>query len=172
MLLRFVPVLDTILRRGKRLPAVFEGVEQAGVPNFVWLKRDFKTEPAVGRNSLTRSTHHRSCHCAAKIPVRIHRANLLPLVRPFSSDLAAAYNMTRLNFKDVGKVASKGHLKLETHWLHVVVSDVEIFVQASTERSADGKAESARRDLAVFGDIQLVGEKDQRCVIVNGTAVQ
>jgi len=41
--------------------------------------------------------------------------------------------MTRLNLKDVGEIASKGHLKLKTYWLHVVVGDVEIFVQTTAE---------------------------------------
>ena len=41
--------------------------------------------------------------------------------------------MTRLNLKDVGKVAAKGHLKLKTHWLHAVIGDVEVFVEATAE---------------------------------------
>jgi len=36
--------------------------------------------------------------------------------------------MARLNFKDVGKIASKSHLKLKTYCFHVVVGDVEIFM--------------------------------------------
>src|ERR1700741_1901539 len=80
--------------------------------------------------------------------------------------------MTGLNFKDVSKVASKRHLKLKTHWFHAVVSDVEIFVQATAQGSADGKAERTRRDRTIFGEDRSVGEEDPRCVIVDGTTVQ
>jgi len=66
--------------------------------------------------------------------------NLLPPLRPSSSDLTAAYDVSRLDLEDVGKVAPKGYLKLKTHWFHAVVGDVEIFVQATAERSTDGEA--------------------------------
>ena len=98
--------------------------------------------------------------------------NLLPPLRPCSSDLAAAYDVSRLDLEDVGKVASKGYLKLKTHRFHAVVGDVEIFVQATAERSTDSKADGARRDWAIFGEDGLVGEVDARCVVANGTAVQ
>jgi len=58
MLVRFVPVLDTAVWCVKRLLAVFQAIEQTGVPNLVRLKHDLKTEPAVGRDSLARSTRN------------------------------------------------------------------------------------------------------------------
>jgi hypothetical protein len=55
---RVVTGLNTLIGPMEELLAVFEGIEQAGVPNLVWLKRDLKTEPPVGRNSLARGMHH------------------------------------------------------------------------------------------------------------------
>src|SRR6516162_5557709 len=69
MLARFVAALDTVIWRMERLVAIFEGIEQAGMPNLVWLKHHPKTESTVGRNSLAWSTQHRNCHCTAKIRV-------------------------------------------------------------------------------------------------------
>src|SRR5215475_8120945 len=124
---------DTVIWRLEELLAIFKCVEQASMPNLIRLKRDLKTEPAVGRNSLARSTQHGNCHCAAKIPVQIQSSDLLLSLRPFGSDLAAAYDVTRLDLEDVGEVASKSYLKLKTHWFHAVIGDVEIVVQAAAE---------------------------------------
>jgi hypothetical protein len=55
---RLAAGLNTVIWRMEELLAVFEGIEQAGVPNLVWLKRDLKTEAAVGRNSLAWGMHH------------------------------------------------------------------------------------------------------------------
>ena len=107
-----------------------------------------------------------------KIPVRICGANPLPSLRPFRGDLATAHDAARLHLEDVGKVASEGDLELKPHRLHAVVGDVEIFVQAAADRSADREAEGARGNRAVFGEDGLVGEEDACRVIVDRAAVQ
>ena len=142
------------------------------MPSLVRLKRDVEAEPPVGGDSLARCTRHRGCHGTVKIPVRIRGANPLPRLRPFSGDLAAAYDVARLHLEDVGEVASKGDLELKPHRLHAVVGDVEIFVQAAADRSADGEAEGARENRAVFGRDGLVGEEDTCRVIADRASVE
>src|SRR6516165_6220128 len=41
--------------------------------------------------------------------------------------------LARLNFNDIGKVASKRNLKLKTNRLHAVIGNVEIFVHAAVD---------------------------------------
>src|SRR5262249_46785495 len=52
MLARVVAVLDTVIWRIERLLAIFEGIEQTGVPNLVWLKHDLKTERPLAETAL------------------------------------------------------------------------------------------------------------------------
>ena len=154
------------------LLAILERVEQAGVPSLARLKRDLEAEPPIGGNGLARCARHGGCHGTVKIPVRICGAKPLPCLRPFSGDLATAYDAARLHLEDVGEVASEGDLELKTHRLHAVVGDVEIFVHAAADRSADGEAEGARENRAVFGEDGLIGEEDACRVIVDRAAVQ
>ena len=143
---------DTILRRVEVLLAILERVEQAGMPSLAGFKCDVEAEPSIGGNGLARCARHGSCHSTLKILVRIHGAEPLPPLRPFSGDLATAYDTARLHLEDVGKVASEADLELKTHRLHAVVGDVEIFVHAAADRSTDGKADRARENRTVFGE--------------------
>ena len=163
---------NTIVRRVETLLAILERVEQAGMPSLARRKHDLEAEPPIGGNSLARCARHRDRHCTVKIPVRIRGANPLPSLRPFGGDLATAHDVARFHLEDVGKVASEGDLELKTHRLHAVVGDVEIFVQAAADRSADSEAEGARKNRAVFGEDGPIGEEDACCVIADGTAVE
>src|ERR1700730_10757425 len=80
--------------------------------------------------------------------------------------------MTGLNVEDIGEVATKGYLELKADRLHAVVGDVEIFVQTTADRSADGEAKGARKDRAVFGWDGPVGQKDTCGVVVDGASVE
>ena len=142
------------------------------MPSLVWLERNLETEPPIGRDGLARCARYRDGHCTVKIPVRVRSANLLPSLRPLSGDLAAAHDTSRLHLEDVGEIAAEGDLELKTHRLHAVVGDVEIFVHAAADRSADGEAERARENWTVFREKGLVGKEDACRVVADGTAVQ
>ena len=166
-----VTLPDAIVRRAEMLLAILECVEQAGVPSLVRLKHDVEAEPSVGRDGLARRVRHRGCHGTVEIPVRIRGAEPLPCLRPLSGDLATAHDAARLDLEDVGEVASEGDLELKPHWPHVVVGNVEIFMQTSADRSADSEAEGARENCTVFGRDGLVGEEDTCRVIVDRAPV-
>src|SRR6266478_1712562 len=163
---------DTIARRVKLLLAILERIQQAGMPSLARRKRDLEAEPPIGGNGLARCPRHCDRQRAVKITVRIRGTKLLPPLRPFGGDLAAAYDITRLHLEDVGKVAAQRDFELKTHRLQVVVGDVEIFMHAAEDRSTDREAEGARRDRTVFGENGFIGEEDARGMIVDGTAVQ
>ena len=91
---------------------------------------------------------------------------------PLCGDPAPAHDVARLHLEDVGEVAAQRDLELESHRLHAVVGDVEIFVQAAADRPADGEAERARRDRAVFGEQRAIGEKDAGGIVADGAAIQ
>ena len=77
------------------------------MPGLTRVERHLEAEPAVGGNSLTRSTRHRNCDCAAKIAVRVGSANPLPPLGPFGGDLAAAHDAARFHLEDVGEIAHR-----------------------------------------------------------------
>src|SRR5262245_2395960 len=163
---------DTIARRMKLLLAILERIQQTGMPSLARLKRDLEAEPSIGGNGLARCTRYCDRQRAVKITVRIRGTKPLPALRPFGGDLAAAYDLARLHLEDVGKVASQRDFELKAHWLQGVVGDIEIFVHAADDRSADREADGAWRDRTVFGENGFIGEEDACCVIVDRTAVQ
>ena len=163
---------DAVVRRVKALLAVFQQVEQTGVPRLARLKRHFEAEPPIGGSSLARCARHGDCYRAVKISVRISGTQPLPSLRPFRRDLAAAYDVARLDLEDVGKIGSRRDFELKPHRLHAVVGDVEIFVQAAGDGSTDRQPDSARCDYPVFGENGLVGEEDAGGMIIDGTAIQ
>jgi hypothetical protein len=61
------------------------------------------------------------------------RCEPLPPLRPFSGDLASAYDAARLHLEDVGKVASEGDLQLKAHGFHAIVGYIEIFMHAAAD---------------------------------------
>src|SRR6266446_8124560 len=163
---------EAVWRRVKALLAVLQHVEQTGVPRLARLKRHFEAEPPIGENSFARCARDGDCYRAVKISVRIGGAQPLPSLRPFRRDLAAAYDVARLDLEYVGKIGSRRDFELKPHRLHAVVGDVEIFVQAASDGSADRQPDRARRDYPVFGENGLVGEENACGMIVEGTAIQ
>src|SRR5207249_4275049 len=73
---------------------------------------------------------------------------------------------------EICEVAADGDLKLEFYRLHAVVGDVEIFMHAPINPSADGETERARRNDAGFRRERTVGKENPRRVIGDGPAVQ
>src|SRR4029453_201776 len=146
---------------------ILKRVEQTGVPGLVWLKRDLEAEPPVSRDSFARCARYRYFHGAVKILVRIRGADSLLCLRPFCGDLAAAHDVTGFHLENVGEVTSEGDLELEPYRSHAIVGDVEIFVQATTDRSADSEAEGARGNRTAFGEDRLISEEDECRVIAN-----
>ena len=63
--------LGTVIWRMEELLAILQRVEQAGVPNLVWLKGDLKARPAIGRNSI-RQRHITEVLTAQRIRVRMY----------------------------------------------------------------------------------------------------
>jgi hypothetical protein len=109
---------------------------------------------------------------AAEVAVAVGRAQMLVWFGPLRSDPAPAHNTSRLHLKDVCEVAAERDLELEPHRPHAVVSDVKVFVHAAADRPADGEAQRALRDRAVFGQQGPIGEEDAGCVVADGAAVQ
>src|SRR5262249_7466781 len=134
--------------------------------------RHLEAEPPIGRNRLARCARHGDCDRAVKISVRIGGTQPLTSLRPFRRDLAAAYDVAGLHLEDIGKIAAWRDFELKPHRLHGIVGDVEIFMQAAGDGSADRQPDGARRDRAVFSWNGLVGQEDACGMVVDGTAVQ
>src|SRR5262249_25418245 len=151
---------------------ILERIQQAGMPSLARLKRDLEAEPSIGGNGLARCTRHSNRQRTVKVPVRIRGPKPLPWLRPFRGDLATAYDVARFHLENSGKVPSQRDFELKAHRLQAVVGDIEIFVHAADDRSADREADGAWRDRTVFGENSFIGEEYACCVIVVGTAVQ
>src|SRR5215472_8910451 len=113
-----------------------------------------------------------NCHRAAEVAVAVGRMQPLRGFGPLRCDPASAHDATRLYLKDICKITAERDLELEPYRLQAVVGDVEIFVHAASDRSADREAQRARRNRAVFGEQRPIGEKDARRVVADGAAVQ
>jgi len=78
----------------------------------------------------------------------------------------------RFYLEDVGKVAAQCDLELEDHRLQAVVDDVEILVQAATDRSAEGGPKVRGGIVPSSVRKSAIGEKDAGRVVADGAAVQ
>ena len=108
----------------------------------------------------------------AEVAVAIGCVKLLVCLQPFGCDPPPAYNVARFHLEEIREVATDGDLKLKFYRLHAVIGDVEIFMHAALDPSADGEAERARRNGAVFRRERMVGKEDARRVIGDSSAVQ
>src|SRR4029077_11382204 len=64
---RLVTGFNTVIQRMEELITILELIEQSRLPGLVRLKCALKSEPAISRNSVARSTRNRNCYRAAKI---------------------------------------------------------------------------------------------------------
>ena len=72
-------------------------------------------------------------HHAAEVAIAVGGAQMLAGFGPLRCDPPPAHNAARLHLKNVCKVAAERNLELESHRLHAVVGDVEIFVHAASD---------------------------------------
>jgi len=63
------------------------------------------------------------------------------------------------------EVAADGDLKIETHGRHPVVHEVQVFVHATAERTAECQSERAGRNVAVFSEDGAIGKEDARGIV-------
>ena len=165
-------VRNALARRSKAPIAVRQSIEEAAMPFLARFEGHFEAEPAIGVYRLCRRMHRGNRHCAAEVRVPVGVAQMLVWFRPLRRDPAPAHNLARLHFENVGEVAAKRYLQLELYRLHTIIGDVEVFVHAAADRTADGKSKRARRDRAVFRTHRPIGEEDAACVVADGAATQ
>ncbi len=157
-MVRFSVLVDTVIQGRESSFAIFQRVEQAAMPRFTGIEADFEAEPAIGihRLGLPRSNRY----SADEITVAIDCPKLLLRLRPFRGNPTAAHDAAGLHLEDVCEVATQRNLELKAYPLHAVVGDIEIFVHAAADQSADDKAERALRDNPVRGANASISEID------------
>ncbi len=165
-------VFNAVMRRSRMLAVILQGIEKACMPSFSGVERDLEAETTVCIDGLFRKIMRGNYNRPAEVAVAIDCAKLLVCLRPFGCDPPPAYNVARFHLEEICKVATDGDLKLKFYRLHAVISDVEIFVHAAVNPSADGEAERARRNHPGFRRDGTIGKKHPRRVIGDGTAVQ
>src|SRR5262249_18223743 len=130
--------------------AVRQRIEEAAMPCLPRFKGDLETEPAVGIYRFRRRARRGNRHCAAKVTVSVGVTQMLVRFRPLRRDPTSADNTPRFYLEDVREVAAEHDLELKPDRIYTIVGDVQVFVHAAADRSADGKAECARRNRIVF----------------------
>src|SRR5712692_2409152 len=80
--------------------------------------------------------------------------------------------MPRLHLEQIREVTADCDLEIETHRLHPVVHEVQILVNASTDRAAEHESEGTWRDLAVFSGNGPIGEEYTRSVMGDVAGVE
>jgi hypothetical protein len=142
------------------------------MPDATGLQIDLEAYPAVCRHCVRPAVGRPDRHGAQKIIVAITSAKLLRLLRPCRGYLAAADNVVRFYLENIGKITAYGNLKLEVDPLHAVVGDVDVFVHASVDHSADHQAERALRDNSPRRGNFRIGQISPRGVGGDRSAVQ
>src|ERR1700730_10664320 len=168
----FRMVFDAIAWRPRVLVVIFQTIEKARVPRFSRLERVLEAETTVCIDGLFRKIMRGNCYRAAEVAVAIDCVKLLVCLRPFGCDPPPAYNVARLHLEEIREVATDGDFKLKFYRLHAVVGNVEIFVHAAINPSADGKAERTRRNDTRLRRERTVRKEDARRVISDGAAIQ
>src|ERR1700730_13520346 len=141
-------VFNAVMWRTRMLVVILQGIEKACMPGFSGVERNLKAETTVCIDGRLRKIIRGNYNRPAEVAVAIDRGKLLPCLRPFGGDPPSAYNVARFHLEEIREVATDGDLKLEFYRLHAVVGDVEIFMHATMDPSADGEAERARRNEA------------------------
>jgi hypothetical protein len=165
-------VFDAIAWRPRVLVVIFQNIEKARMPGFSRFERDLEAETTVRIDGLFRKIMRGNYNGPAEVAVAIGCVKLLVCLRPFGCDPPPAYNVARLHLEEIREVATDGDFKLKFYRLHAVIGNVEIFVHAARNPSADGKAERTRRNDTRFRRERTVRKEDARCVIGDGAAIQ
>ncbi len=157
-MVRFVVLIDAVIRGREGSLAVRQRVEQAAMPGLAGIEGDLEAEPAIGIHRFGLLMLRSNRYSADEIAVAIDRPQLLLPLRPFRGDPSAPHDVTGLHLEDIGEVAAQRDLELKAYPLHAVVRDVEVLVHAAADRSADDEAERARQDDAVSGVNLSIGK--------------
>jgi hypothetical protein len=152
--------------------AICQCIEKAAMPWFTRFEGHLETEPPVGVYRFAGRPRGRDRDGSGEVTVAIGGAQMLVCFGPLRGDPATAHDLARFHLENIGKVAAQRDLELEGYRLHAIVDDVEILVHAAADRPAEGEAQGARRDRAVFGEDRPIGQRDARCVVADGAAVQ
>src|SRR5262249_46585874 len=104
------------------------------MPGFTGLEGDFEAEPTICINPIGVSTPRSNRHSADEVAVTIDCPELLLRLRPLRYDPAATHDVAGFHLKNVCEVATQRDLKLKAYPLHAAIGDVEILVQAATDR--------------------------------------
>src|SRR5215510_9488431 len=151
-------IINTAVQRCDVPVAVLQHVEQTALPGFAGIQADLEAQPPVGVLDFGLAMRGTNGDRTHEIAVAVAGPKLLRLLRPRRGDAAAAYDVARLYLENVRKVAAQSDLELEAYPFDAVVGDVEIFVHAAVDGSAEGETERARRDHAVRGEDPPIGE--------------
>lgn len=75
------------------------------------------------------SRPNRATNHGNEIPVTVHRREALLVLGPIGGNAATPDHRSGLDLEDVGKIATRGDLKIDAHRRSAVVGQIEILVQ-------------------------------------------
>src|SRR5204863_6536866 len=109
---------------------------------------------------------------SGEVTIAVGRPQLSFGGRPSGGYFSAPHDVLRLHLEDIRKIASQRDFQVESYGHRSMVGNVEVFMDAAPQRTANRQTQNVSRDVAVFRRKCGVGQENARSVVSHITAVE